>query len=85
VVALGVPHISVYPLEVHEGTHFGGITAGGIGTMLTCYSWWRNSLRSTVMNTTRFQTMPTGAQCLHNKIYWHDEEYYALGPSAAGT
>jgi len=58
VVALGVPHISVYPLEVHEEPHFGGITAGGIGTMPTCYSWWRNSLRSTVMNTTRFQTMP---------------------------
>jgi len=31
VVALGVPHISVYPLEVHEGTHFGVLPRVGLG------------------------------------------------------
>jgi len=57
VVALGVPHISVYPLEVHEEPHFG---------VLPRWDWddadlllmVEKFLTEHVMNTTRFQTMP---------------------------
>jgi len=84
-VALGVPHISVYPLEVHQGTPF-----------WSHYSEWEWDDADLLLMVEKFLTehgyehyeisnyARPGHQCLHNKIYWHDEEYYALGPSASG-
>jgi oxygen-independent coproporphyrinogen-3 oxidase len=84
-VAMGVPHISVYPLEVHPGTPF--------------WKQWQNWDWDDVdllLEIERFLTergyehyeisnyARPGHQCIHNKIYWYDEDYYAIGPSAAG-
>jgi len=85
VVALGVPHISVYPLEVHEGTPFWGYYRGwdwddaDLLLMVEKFLTEHGYEHYEISNYAR-----RGHQCLHNKIYWHDEEYYALGPSAAG-
>lgn len=85
VVALGIPHISVYPLEIHEGTPFWSV-----------YNDWDWDDADLMLEIEQFLTergyehyeisnyARPGYQCLHNKIYWHDEDYYALGPSAAG-
>jgi oxygen-independent coproporphyrinogen-3 oxidase len=84
-VALGIPHISVYPLEIHEGTPFWSV-----------YKDWDWDDADLMLEIEQFLTergyehyeisnyARPGYQCLHNKIYWHDEDYYALGPSAAG-
>ncbi|NPV89007.1 coproporphyrinogen III oxidase family protein [Coprothermobacteraceae bacterium] len=84
-IDLGVQHISVYPLEIHYGTPFyahykewdweEADLLARVEDMLTSAGYEHYEISNYAK---------PGYQCLHNRLYWLDEDYIAFGPSASG-
>lgn len=90
-LALGVEHISLYILELHEGTRLASaVKAGQLRLLpdadtealyLACVEHLahRGLAQYEVSNFAR-----PGAESRHNRAYWQGRPYLALGPSASG-
>lgn len=90
-VDLGVEHISLYILELHEGTSMARAVKAGELAMLpdhqterlylaaVAHLAGRGLLQYEVSNFAR-----PGAESRHNQAYWRGVPYLALGPSASG-
>jgi oxygen-independent coproporphyrinogen-3 oxidase len=90
VIALDVPHVSVYALSVERGTALGqAVEAGAVqlpndDAMLATLAEAEELLaraglaRYEISNYAR-----PGSECRHNLACWRGEDYIGLGPSAA--
>lgn len=88
---LGAPHLSLYGLTWEEGTPYSRGLAKGILHPVEDEAWremyeglWellegRGLLRYEVSNAAR-----PGHESVHNQLYWSDQPYMGLGPSAHG-
>lgn len=88
---LGVEHISLYILELHEGTRLASaVQAGRLALLpdadtealyLDCVEHLahRGLVQYEVSNFAR-----PGAESRHNRAYWQGRPYLGLGPSASG-
>lgn len=88
-VSLGVPHVSIYDLDVHRNTVYGSFEAKGKlnlpdeDTHLAMAELVETCLEEAgfchyeLLNYAR-----PGFQSRHNLIYWHNQEYLGLGPGA---
>jgi oxygen-independent coproporphyrinogen-3 oxidase len=90
-IDLGVEHVSLYILELHEGTPLARAVAAGSLSLpadaetearyLACVEHLagRGLPQYEVSNLAR-----PGAESRHNRAYWQGRPYLALGPSASG-
>ena len=86
-VGLGVKHVSIYELELHEDTlfHKQGYYGADDESNYEFYDFairYLNSLGYKQYETSNFAL--EGFQSIHNKVYWHFEDYYGAGLGASG-
>lgn len=87
-VKLPLTHVSVYALEVHQGSAISklvesyGYTEDDLADMYdyACDTLQNNGfLRYEISNFAK-----AGCECKHNLGYWQEKRYYGFGPSASG-
>lgn len=88
-VALPLTHVSVYALELHEGSPICALCKG-------IYGYSDDQLAdmydraAAILSKNGFQRYEisnfakAGYQCKHNLIYWNENRYFAFGASASG-
>ncbi len=85
-LALDVPHISAYSLQIEEGTALYNEKAAVDDDR--CASFYETMLKAfRQAGYDRYEVSnfaKPGHKCRHNLTYWHDEEYDAAGLGAAG-
>lgn len=89
-VAAGVTHISVYPLEIHEGTPFGrAVESGRLPAVDDDLEASYMEIAEGILGKAGFHRYEVasyalpGYECRHNIAYWTGVPYLGLGPSAA--
>jgi oxygen-independent coproporphyrinogen-3 oxidase len=87
----GVDHVSCYALTYEPGTpltermHAGRVSPCDEDIETEMYGLAMKMLRSAGYEQYEISNFARpGQQCLHNLIYWRQEPYIAVGPSAAG-
>lgn len=87
--ACGVPHLSLYCLEVYEATPLGRAVAGGRvprpddDLAADMYDWARAYLPGQGLPQYEISNFARpGWECKHNINYWQNGEYFGLGPAA---
>ncbi len=90
VVDLRPEHVSVYGLQVEEGTPFGASARRGIlglpaeSEAAAMYQAARRTLRASGYDHYEISNFALpGRQCLHNRLYWDNAPYLGLGVGAA--
>ncbi len=88
--ASGVQHISLYCLELHDGTPLhsrvatGSLPAPDPDLQSAMYHSAREYLASAGLAMYEFSNFSRpGAQSVHNQVYWHGGQYIGIGPAAA--
>ena len=86
-VKLDIKHISIYELEIHEGTVLGHrgyrncrdddlyLMYRTVRNKLPCYGFRQYEISNFAID---------GYQSVHNKTYWHYNDYIGIGLGAAG-
>ncbi len=89
VASLPLTHVSVYALELHQGTPFADYCARHFphddDTLADMYDYALSSLHKAGF--ARYEVSnfaKDGYPCRHNLNYWQEGEYYAFGASASG-
>jgi len=89
ITARGLPHLSLYCLEVHDETPLGqAINSGKMqlpdpDLAADMYDWAREFLPQQGLVQYEISNFSRpGFECRHNLIYWHNDEYLGLGPAA---
>jgi oxygen-independent coproporphyrinogen-3 oxidase len=89
-VAAGVTHVSIYPLEIHEGTPFGrAVAAGRMPAIDEDLEASYMEIAEEILGQAGFSRYEVasyarpGFACRHNIAYWTGVPYLGLGPSAA--
>ena len=86
-VKLNIKHISIYELEVHENTVLGrrGYHNCSDDNLYLMYKTIRETLPSHGFIQYEISNFAKeGYQSVHNKTYWHYDDYIGVGLSAAG-
>ena len=86
-VRLDIKHISIYELEVHEGTVLGhrGYKNCSDDDLYLMYSTIRKQLPLYGFQQYEISNFALeGYQSVHNKTYWHYNDYIGVGLGAAG-
>ena len=86
-VKTGVPHLSVYSLTVEEGSLFyrQGKTPSDPDTETAMYDTAITYLEENGYRQYEVSNFAKdGRESLHNKIYWHYEDFIGVGPGASG-
>ncbi|MBQ3385414.1 MAG: radical SAM family heme chaperone HemW [Erysipelotrichaceae bacterium] len=86
-VSLDIKHISIYELEVHEGTVLGhrGYRNCSDDDLYLMYSTIRKQLPLYGFQQYEISNFALeGYQSVHNKTYWHYYDYIGVGLGAAG-
>ena len=86
-IDLGVKHISIYELEVHENTVFGkrNYLQADDEERYLMYRDIIDTLNSAGYRQYELSNFAIeGYQSEHNKTYWHYDDYYGAGPGASG-
>jgi oxygen-independent coproporphyrinogen-3 oxidase len=88
-LATGVPHLSLYCLEVYEATPLGQAIARGEvqppdeELAADMYDWARSYLPEQELQQYEISNFArAGWECKHNINYWRNGEYIGLGPAA---
>ena len=84
---LGADHISAYILKIEEGTHFyrekDKLALFNDDEQARMYELTVNGLKEFGYEQYEISNFAKpGYESRHNLLYWHDEEYLGLGPSA---
>lgn len=88
VVNLPLTHVSVYALEVYEGSKIAQLVDGYAHTeddLADMYDYACETLQK--HGFTRYEISnfaKLGFKCQHNLGYWQEKRYYGFGPSASG-
>lgn len=89
VLALDPTHVSCYALTIEEGTRFAfDVARGSIMRPDESLQIEMESVAQEILTSagfTRYEISnyaKTGAECRHNLLYWTDQDYLGLGPSA---
>ena len=89
IIDLEPEHISAYSLKVEEGTKFGTLYDRGMLNLPTeeldrsMYDHTIEFLRANQYDHYEISNFAQkGKECVHNKIYWNNEEYIGLGLNA---
>ncbi|MBB6217941.1 oxygen-independent coproporphyrinogen-3 oxidase [Anaerosolibacter carboniphilus] len=89
IVELEPDHISAYSLKVEEGTKFGILYDKGMLSLPTeeldraMYDYAIEFLKTNKYGHYEISNFAQkGKECIHNKIYWNNEEYIGLGLNA---
>jgi oxygen-independent coproporphyrinogen III oxidase len=90
-IALKVPHVSMYGLQVEEGTALARLVAMGAYTVasdeayLERYHWAIQAFAQAGLHWYEFSNLSQpGFESRHNLAYWQHQPYWAFGPSAHG-
>ena len=91
-LALGLDHMSLYQLTIEDGTAFGdryraGRLRGLPGEDLSADLYEATQTRMEAAGFETYETSNharTGAESLHNLVYWRGGEYLGIGPGAHG-
>lgn len=88
-VARGVPHLSLYCLEIYADTPLGrAVSKGGVqqpdeDLAADMYDWARDYLPQQGLQQYEISNFARpGWECRHNLNYWQNGEYLGLGPAA---
>lgn len=87
VLSLDVPHVSAYSLIVEKGTklYLDGYKEATEEDCATQYNTILKRLRENGYDRYEVSNFAReGRKCLHNLVYWKDEEYDAIGLGASG-
>ncbi len=86
----GVTHVSIYPLEIHDGTPFGrAVAAGRMPAIDEDLEATYMEIAEEILGDAGFHRYEVasyardGFECRHNMAYWTGVPYLGLGPSAA--
>ncbi|MFT9493751.1 radical SAM family heme chaperone HemW [Anaerosolibacter sp.] len=89
IVELCPDHISAYSLKIEEGTRFGNLYDQGLLNSPTeeldraMYEYVIGFLKANKYNHYEISNFAQeGKACIHNKIYWNNEEYVGIGLNA---
>lgn len=87
ILSLDVPHLSFYSLTISKGTKFylKGYKEQGDDIQREFYDLILSSLREKGYKRYEVSNFAKpGHECLHNKQYWRNKEYVAVGVGASG-
>lgn len=91
-LAFGPDHVSLYELQVEEGTPFSRAKADGSlsfpGDDERAEMFFRAAASLESAGLMRYEVSNfarPGAECLHNLVYWRLGDYVGVGPSAVST
>src|SRR3954470_3930908 len=91
VISEAAVHLSLYHLTIEEGTPFFGLHAAG--KLKTPDEAVARALYDVTQEVCAHHGLPSydistparsGAECQHNLVYWHGEEYAGVAPGAHG-